>query len=298
MIEKFSLGIFLRKYGTNDKCLEAIFILRFPNGVFCPVCNTDTTFYKIKGRQVYQDSFNHQISPLAGTIFEKSTTPLQYWFYAIFIMAVTRSGVSAKQLQRELGVTYKTAWRMFQQIRKLMAQDNGILNGTVEIDETYVGGKGKNRAKVANFNEIPKEIVWGAVERGGKAYLKHIPNTGKWTLIQQVREHISPKAFVMTDELAAYKRLYEFGYNNHQSVTHSSGEYVRGNVHNNNIENIWSHLKRGIYGVYRVVSKKYLQAYVDEYAFRYNNRNNQEKMFETLLKQVAEVKVLRTTLTI
>lgn len=298
MTDKLSLGTFLKKYGTNDKCLEAIFKLRYPNDIYCTICKQNTKFYKISGRQVYQDSFNHQISPLAGTIFEKSSTPLQYWFYAIFIMAVTRSGVSAKQLQRELGVTYKTAWRMFQQVRKLMAQDNGLLDGVVEIDETYVGGKGKNRAKVANFNEIPKEIVWGAVERNGKAYLKHIPNTGKWTLIQQVKEHINPKAFLMTDELPAYKRLYEFGFDNHQSVTHSQREYVRGNVYNNNVENIWSHLKRGIYGVYRVVSKKYLQAYVDEYAFRYNNRNNQEKMFETLLKQVAEVKVLRTTLTI
>ena len=162
MIEKFSLGIFLKKYGTSDKCLEAIFNLKYPHGAYCEQDKMVSRFYKISDRQVYQCSCGYQIAPLAGTIFEKSSTPLQYWFYAIFIMSTTRSGVSAKQLQRELGVTYKTAWRMFQQVRKLMALDNGILEGTVEIDETYVGGKGKNRAKVANFNEIPKEVVLGS----------------------------------------------------------------------------------------------------------------------------------------
>lgn len=293
MNNKFSLGTFLTRFGTPEKCLEAILDLRFPNGVFCEKEKIVSKFYKVEGRPLYACSCGYQIAPLAGTIFEKTTTPLQYWFYAIFLMATTRSGISAKQLQRQLGVTYKTAWRMFHQIRKLMAQEGGLLGGTVEIDETYVGGKGKNRATVANFNEIPKEVVWGAVERNGKAYLKHIPNTGKWTLIQQVKENINPKAFIMSDELPAYKNLYEFGYDKHETVAYSHGEYVRGQAHNNNIEGIWSHLKRGIFGVYRVVSKKYLQAYVDEYGWRYNHRKHGEQMFELLLKQIAQVKMVK-----
>jgi len=142
MIKKLSLGKFLQKYGTNEKCLDVLKRLRYPQGILCPRCQKIKEFYKIERRQVYQCSCGYQIAPLAGTILEKTTTPLQYWFYAMYIISATRSGVSAKQLQRELGVTYKTAWRMFKQIRMLMAQNGVPLDGTVEIDETFMGGKG------------------------------------------------------------------------------------------------------------------------------------------------------------
>ncbi len=295
MNKKFSLRQFKRKYGTHLQCLEAIKRLRFPDEMECSKCKSLSVFYPVTNRTSYACKYcGFQIYPLAGTIFEKTSTPLDLWFFAMYLMVTTRSGTSAKQLERMLGVTYKTAWRMFKQIRMLMAEtEGGLLSGIVEIDETYIGGKGKNRATKPNFNEIPKEVVWGAVERGGKAYLKHIPNTGKWTLINQIKQNVSPKAHVMTDELASYKNLYDFGYYDHDKVNHSSGEYVRGFIHNNTIEGVWSQLKRGITGVYRVVSKKYLQSYVNEYAWRYNQRNNQGKMFEMLLRQVAEVKTLK-----
>lgn len=264
----------------------------------CEKCKKLSVFYPVTNRTSYACKFcGFQIYPLAGTIFEKTTTPLDLWFFAMYLMIQTRAGISAKQLERMLGVTYKTAWRMFKQIRLLMAQDGGdMLQGIVEVDETFVGGKGNNRATKPHFNLIPKEIVWGAVERGGKAYLKHIPNTDKWTLVQQIKQNISPTAHIMSDELSVYKYLKEFGYDKHDSVTHSAGEYARGEVYNNNIENVWSHFKRGVKGVYRVVSKKYLQAYVDEFAFRYNNRNLGGMMFEVLLKQVAEVKQIQPVL--
>jgi transposase-like protein len=208
----------------------------------------------------------------------------------MYLMAQTRSGTSAKQLERMLGVTYKTAWRMFKQIRLLMAQDQSLLTGIVEIDETYFGGKGVNRAYEWRADR-KKEIVMGMVQRKGTAYVKHIPNTGKWTLINQIKQNVDPKAHVMTDELASYKHLYDFGYYNHGVVNHSNKEYVRGHLfHTNNVEGLWSHLKRGVYGVYRNVSKKYLQAYVDEFVFRYNNRLVGGGMFDLLLKEVAEVK--------
>jgi transposase-like protein len=212
-------------------------------------------------------------------------------------MSVTRSGISAKQLQRELGVTYKTAWRMFKQIRLLMANTHGgLLDGVVEIDETFIGGKGMNRKFKPNFNEIPKEIVMGIVQRsegkgGDKAYLKHIPNTGKWTLLKQIKDHVDPQARVITDEYRGYTQLKYHGYK-HDFVKHKE-TYVVGDIYTQNIENLWSILKRGIYGVYRVVSKKYLQAYIDEYSWRYNHRKYNDKMFELLLRQVAEVKVIR-----
>lgn len=151
MKDKFSLGSFLKKYKNDEACLEHIKEIKYPSGISCEKCKAVKDFSKVKNRPVYECSCGYQISPLAGTIFEKTTTPLQYWFYAIFIMSVTRSGVSAKQLQRELGVTYKTAWRIFKQIRILMANtDSGLLNGTVEVDETFIGGKGMNRVNIVH----------------------------------------------------------------------------------------------------------------------------------------------------
>ncbi len=307
---KFSLREFREKYGTHEQCLEAIKQLRFPDPYTCPKCQTVQKFYPVKGRTAYACNFcGHHIFPLAGTIFEKSTTPLDLWFFAMYLMTQTRSGTSAKQLERMLGVTYKTAWRVFKQIRILMASpgsmidggDNGsnLLDGSVEIDETFIGGKGKNRAFKPNYNEIPKQVVMGMVQRsnngkgGDKVYLKHIPNTGKWTLLKQIEENISPTARVYTDEWRGYIQLKYHGYE-HESINHKSQEYSRGKIHTQNIENVWSIVKRGIFGVYRVVSAKYLQAYVDEYAWRYNNRKYQDKMFELLLREVANVKVVST----
>lgn len=291
-MEKFTLGYFLKKYSTNDKCLEEIKRLRWPNGIECRKCGKITKHYKVKNRTSYACGLcGSHVYPLAGTIFEKTTTPLKLWFYAMFLMIKTRCGVSAKQIERELGVTYKTAWRIAKQIRILMADTDGsLLDGEVEVDETFVGGKGKNRRNIPNFNEIPKEIVMGMVQRNGKAYLKHIPNTGKWTLIKQIKENIDPKARIFTDQYPGYTQLSRYGLN-HVWVNHQE-TYVKGDIHTQNAENVWSHLKRGIYGVYRHVSKKYLQAYADEFAFRYNHRKNERGMFNALLSQVALVKAV------
>lgn len=298
---RYSLRQFMRKYGTHLQCLEAIKRLRFPDEMLCSKCQKMSVFYPVTNRTSYACKYcGNQIYPLAGTIFEKTSTPLDLWFFAMYLMINTRSGTSAKQLERMLGVTYKTAWRMFKQIRLLMAETDGnLLDGVVEIDETFIGGKGKNRKHMwtQGIEDKEKQVVMGMVQRGGKAYLKHIPNTGKWTLLKQVKDHVDSTARVMTDEYRGYWQLYKYGYL-HTSVNHGKGQYTFGETHTQNIENIWSHLKRGIYGVYRVVSKKYLQAYVDEFAFRYNHRGNQQLMFETLLRQIAEVKILKTLPTV
>ena len=300
---KFSLKDFFLRFPDDIACLEEIKNIRWPSGITCPVCKKVTKFYKVKGRTAYACEFGGTtVYPLADTILEKTTTPLQYWFYAMYLMTKTRSGISAKQLQRELGVTYKTAWRMFKQIRMLMADNSTNINnpngsnpldGTVEVDETFVGGKGKNRKSqwVQGVESKEKQILMGMVQREGKVYIKHIPNTGKWTLLQQIQDNISPKARIFTDEYRGYIQLSYRGYE-HDSVNHSASEYVKGEVHTQNIENVWSHLKRGIFGVYRIVSAKYLQAYADEYAFRYNHRKLDGEMFNILLKQIAEVKVI------
>ena len=297
MEPKLTLASFLQKYSSDDKCLDKIKDIRFPNGITCTKCKKVTTHYKIKGRMQYACSYcGTHIAPLAGTVFQKSTTSLRSWFYAMFLMINTRSGVSAKQLQRELGVTYKTAWRMFKQIRVLMADvDINPLGGngeTVEIDETYVGGKGINRMRTwrQGVEEKQKEPIMGFLQRDGKVYLKHVSGTGKWAVIEQVKNYIDPKARVMTDEWVSYIQLKKHGYF-HQSINHKQ-MFVKGDIHTQGIENVWSHLKRGIFGVYRHVSKKYLQAYADEYAFRFNHRKSSQKMFEALLSHISSVRMV------
>lgn len=295
MNDKFTLRDFLKRYATDEKCLEEIKNMRWSENIPCKKCKKNTPHYKITGRMQYACQFcGTHIAPLAGTVFEKSTTSLTLWFYAMFLMINTRSGISAKQLQRETGVTYKTAWRMFHQIRKLMAETSIIpLDGEVEVDETYVGGKAKNRARtwIQGVEEEQKQVVMGMVQRGGKVYLKHIPTNGKWALIKQIQEHISPKARIITDEWRGYHQLTKAGYT-HDIIKHKTSQYVKGTIHTQNIENVWSHLKRGIFGVYRHVSKKYLQAYSDEFAWRYNNRKGYN-LFLELLKEIPSTRLLR-----
>lgn len=292
-MNNISLKTFLRKYPNSDACLEEIFNKRYPNGVECIKCKKITKYYKIEGRTAYSCEYcRTQIYPLAGTIFEKSSIDLRLWFYAMFLMIKTRSGISAKQLERELGVCYKTALRMFRQIRTLMQENNGnMLTGEVEVDETFIGGKGINRRYVWYGGEKEKQIVMGMIQRNGKAYLKHVPDTSKWTLINQIKENVDAKARVITDEYKSYAELNRYGYD-HEFINHQIG-YVENNIHTNTAENCWSNLKRSIYGVYRHISKKYLQSYVDEFTWRYNHRL-EPNMFEQLLNQVALVKVLKT----
>lgn len=285
----------MRKYPHDDACLEAIFQKQYPNGVDCIKCQKVTRYYKLKDRTAYSCEFcRTQVFPLAGTIFEKSTTPLRLWFYAMFLMIKTRSGISAKQLERELGVCYKTAHRMFKQIRTLMNESGGeMLSGDVEVDETFVGGAGKNRRYLWHGNEKEKQIIMGMLSRNGKAYLKHIPNTGKWTLLKHIQENVDPKARVITDQFGGYTQLPKYGYK-HDHLNHQE-TYVLGDIHTQNVENVWSILKRGIYGVYRHVSKKYLQSYANEYAWRYNHRKLGDGMFEKLLTEVSLMKVLKSS---
>ncbi len=287
MEPKFTLSDFLKRFSTEEKCLEEIKNVRYPQGISCRVCKEITSHYKIKGRRGYacQNCGSH-VYPLANTVFEKSVVPLRDWFYAMFLMIKTKSGISAKQLEREIGVTYKTAWRMFHQIRHLMEQDKDIiLSGDIEIDETYVGGKGGNRMKVWHGNEKPKEVVMGLVERKGRAVVKHIEGSGKWALLEPIQKYANMQSRIFTDENQGYYQLKKYGFT-HYSINHSE-RFRRGDVHTQSAENLWSHLKRGIYGVYRHVSKKHLQKYVDEFTFRYNNRKSNGQMFDILLQRVA-----------
>ncbi len=198
-------------------------------------------------------------------------------------MASTRAGISAKQLEREIGVTYKTAWRMLAQIRKLMAQDDICLSGEVEVDETYIGGKHpKKRGRGAEG----KTIVAGMVERNGRAIVNVVPDVKARTLLPMIREHVLPGTTVYIDELPSYNKLSSLGYD-HQSVRHRARQYVAGNAHINSIEGLWGNIKRSINGVHHAVSPKYLQAYLDSYVFCFNHRFDDTPMFLQLLAKAA-----------
>lgn len=209
----------------------------------------------------------------------------------MYLMTATRNGVSGKELQRQLGVTYKCAWRIGQQLRILMkaradAQNPGPLSGHVEVDETFVGGR-KHRTKVRRHGgKDDKAIVMGIVQRGGPLRGKVVKSTSTMSLIPEVMENVAPGTTISTDEWRPYKHLASLGYN-HARVNHSAEEWVRGDVHTNTLEGFWSHLKRGIRSTHVSVSKQHLQKYVDEFAFRYNNRDNPADMFNRLVRQVS-----------
>lgn len=284
-MKKYTIRDLQTQFPTNNACLDWLMKYFYPDGVSCKKCQKVTKHYRIKSRQSYScDVCGNHVHPTADTIFHKSTTPLALWFYAIYLMTTTRAGISAKQLQRELGVTYKTAWRMFHQIRKMMSDDPTPLKGDVEVDETYIGGKGMNRRFVPSFSEKPKAVIMGMVQRGGKAKVRHVQSSGTRSLLPQIQKNVELNTQIYSDQWGAYETLPRLGYR-HLSINHKE-TYVNYNIHTQNVENLWSHIKRGITGVYRHVDPKYLQAYVDEYAFRYSNRMSHQPMFLILMNRV------------
>jgi hypothetical protein len=244
------------------------------------------------------DSCGHHLHPLAGTIFEKSSTSLHLWFFAIHLMTSTRCGVSAKQLERELGVTYKTAWRMANLIRNnLMSPDDELLSGDVEADETWIGGKPRaadvRRHKAAQhpkqaankWSDAKKTPVFGAVERGGRIKATVIADSRG--LRNHVATHVLPSSVVFTDEWRGYIGL-DRTYQGHHRIRHAEGIYVDGNVHTNTIEGFFGNLKNGLRGTYHAVSVKWLQSYLDEFTWRYNHRHDERAMFRLLLGRAAD----------
>jgi transposase len=292
MKNKYTLTQFKNDYGTEDACLDKIFQLRY-NNLVCPKCESDNQFKKVKDRRSYQcPSCSYQIYPTKGTIFEKTTTPLTYWFFAIWLQTTTRNGVAAKELERQLNICYKTALRMSHQIKKLMAnKNNEPFTGVIECDETFIGGLNKNRHADKKVEDSQgrsvkdKTPVFGMAKRGGKLSVHVVDDTKGTTLKPIIDSKVNKDASILiTDEWLGYTKLKnEY---NHVVINHLAGEFVRGAFHTNTIEGFWSQLKRTIKGTHIHVSKKHLQKYVDEVAFRYENKDKQSEMFDTILKNV------------
>jgi len=235
-------------------------------------------YYRIKGRKCYSHkTTRHQIHPLAGTIFHKSSTPLTVWFEAIYLFSIAKNGVSAKELQRHFGVTYKTAWRIAHQIRRLMSNTGPKLSGLVEADETYMGGY--RRGGQGGRGKTP---VIGLVQRGGGVRAK-VSLREAHLILDHMRQNVEKGTRVLSDQFGVYRKAAKLGYA-HGAVNHWKKEYVRGDVHTNTLDGFWSQLKRSIRGTYGFVSVKHLQAYVDEFAFRYSNR--ERSIFDALLRRI------------
>ena len=252
-MQRYAIEDFNRDYPDENTCLERLRRRRYPDGSACEKCGRETTYYRDAGRRSYSCQWcGHHIHPTAGTIFHKSTTPLRLWFYAVFLMAQTRCGISAKQLERELGVTYKTAWRMFHEIRKMLAEDDGPpLPGTVEMDETYYGGRRRGTRRGRPGEDSHKTPVFGMVQRQGRVVVaKTVANAKSATLRPHIRKKVLPENVVYTDEFTSYDCLKRDGYQ-HSRVHHAEEVYVAGDVHTNTIDGFWSLLKRGIGGVYQ-----------------------------------------------
>src|SRR3990170_1645780 len=294
-MKPYTIKDFQRDYPDDAACLEWLKNYLYPEGIVCenaacPRTGKVTKHYRVVSRPSYSCAYcGHHVHPTAGTIFHKSTTPLRLWFFAVHLMATTRCGISAKQIQRETGVTYKTAWRMFRQIRTLLQEPVTPLSGEVEVDETYIGGRKRTygtRQEAARERLKNKQVVAGHVQRGGKVRAIHLPYGTANVLLPHVRRFVLPASIIYTDELPIYGRLSAFGYA-HRRINHAAQVYVDGDVHTNTVEGFFSLVKRGISGVYHAVSAKYLQSYLNEYSFRYNHRNDERPMFMTILSRGA-----------
>lgn len=285
---KFTIKEFRKQFPDEDACIHKVFTLRYAKLECCPTCNEPAAWRRIKTRKCYQCRHCYtQVYPLAGTIFEKTTTSLLDWFFVIYLFTTTRNGVAAKEIERQLGVTYKTAWRMGHQVRALMKRIGyEKMKGFVEIDETYVNtGKKDPGTRNGPNKHAP---VLGMVQRMGDVVAYVMPNVTKDKVFPLINKHISKEAKVNTDEFSLYKGLSNEGFH-HFTIKHALKIYRVESISTNTIEGYFSQLKRTV-NTHIHVSYDYLNKYVDEVSFRYNNRKKQSEMFERLLSHLPVVR--------
>lgn len=291
---------FMGQFPDDAACLEHLWRTRCSEDgehAHCPKCDRERSFKRYQttqGRQCWTcTGCGHHMHPTAGTIFEKSSTSLHLWYYAMYLMTSTRCGISAKQLEREIGVSYPTAWRMMNKIRnQIMTQDIEPLSGEVEVDETAGGGrvrasdtrKGRQYV-IAKMSRRP--TIWGAVERGGRVRAMVVKSRGTLDVEGPIFNYVLPSSMIFTDEWKGYSHRIGESYAGHKRIRHEDRVYVSGDVHTQTIDGFFSTLKNGIRVNYHSVSSKWLQGYLNEYAWRYNHRPKcyDGSMFEALLER-------------
>nr|WP_051683270.1 IS1595 family transposase [Sphingomonas sp. UNC305MFCol5.2] len=288
MAKQITTAQFFRLFPNDEVCLQHLFDVRFGQGFACPSCERPSKWFRIKAERAYSCQWcGHHLHPTVGTPFEQTRTPLQLWFYAIHLFTTTRHGVSGKELERQLGVTYKTAWRMAKLIREHMADVDGNepLGGftkQVEVDETFVGGTFQRGTRGGDPAE-GKTILFGMMERGGKVIAEVVANRKRGTLLPLLKGNVKAHSIVHTDEHTAYLTIAAEGFF-HETVNHGAGQYVSAKGSSvNSIEGFWRHLKCSIAGTHISVSPKYLGRYAKEFEYRFNRRNDPASMLPELL---------------
>lgn len=278
---KYGLNSLKKDFPTDEACLEFIF-----DSLHTRECSCGGHYSLIKGRKQYQCSkCRFQIAPAAGTIFHKSDTPLILWFHALWVFSNAKSGISAKEMERQLEVTYKTAWRMLKLIREALGRDFPTpLRGIVEVDTAFIGGKGDAGDNNEQMSRAmaSKAVVMGAVQRGGYVQTKVVKGETAAEYATFLAESVDPEGTrLMTDSTSKLHNV-AMGYERYM-VDHHRKEYVRGDVYVNTMESFWGHVKRSIKGTHKVVSKKHLQSYLNGFSFHWNNRGNDRARFAALL---------------
>lgn len=292
----YSFMEFMREFPDDETCLDFLWRERFSEDgrhADCPKCECERSFYRSNSRPSYCcATCGHHIHPTAGTIYHKSATSLKLWFYAMYLMTSTRCAISAKHVERELGVGYKTAWRMCNKIRnEVMTQDDSEpLRGSVEADETAYGGRpkasmtrGMTMPEAQTFAKARKVGILAMVERDGNVRAFVQPRDGA---LETVSRNVDPAATVYTDEWSGYRNLH-VTHPDHHTIRHADRVYASGHVHTQTIEGFFGNVKNGIAGNYHGVSEKWLQSYLNEFTWRYNHRHTDQAMFRTLLLRAA-----------
>jgi transposase-like protein len=274
-------------FGTEDKCRELLVRLRFPEGPQCLRCKGPAVKLDTDKQLFYCKDCDYQFSVTSGTVFNDSHLPLGKWFLTTHLLCEAKKGMSACQIQRTVGMSYKTAWYLCHRIRHAMAQtDKPMLDGKVEMDVTYVGGWNKGKGRVARMDN--KEVVVGIRKRNGDLRFFHAHDAKGGTLAKYIRENISEDVEVIfTDDASANDAaMRKARRTNHKKINHSSGMYVVGDIHTNTVESAFSLLKRGIMGTWHRISAKHLPAYLEEMEFRFNRRKRSDLFLDTLRHMV------------